>query len=131
MASSITHPVDQCKYRLQVLEKKAGMLPTFMSTIKNTGFTSLWEGVSASILRQATYSTARISFYESIKSRAMKGREGPAPLWLLTGCAGVAGGLAGCIGNPMEVSLQFLLPAILSSSSCLLSCTSLFHSHKK
>lgn len=95
MASSITHPIDQCKYRLQVLEHKSGMIPTLLSTVRNTGITSLWEGVSASILRQATYSTARFTFYEAIKSEAMKGREGPAPVWLLTTCAGVAGGLAG------------------------------------
>jgi dicarboxylate transporter 10 len=56
---------------------------------------SLWQGVSASIIRQASYSTARFVLYDVCKDWAMRGRTGEAPVWLLASCAGVSGGLAG------------------------------------
>lgn len=66
------------------------------------GILSLWSGLSASILRQTTYSTARFALYD-ILARQTQQRTGKK----LTGgstiaCAGVAGGLAGMLGNPTE-----------------------------
>lgn len=67
------------------------------------GFHSLWSGLSASILRQTTYSTARFALYD-ILARQMQQRTGRKLSGTETGaCAGVAGGLAGMIGNPTEV----------------------------
>ena len=64
---------------------------------------SLWSGLSASVLRQTTYSTARFALYD-ILARQMQSRTGEK---LTTGstimCAGIAGGLAGMVGNPTEV----------------------------
>ncbi|KAM0751484.1 putative DIC1-mitochondrial dicarboxylate carrier protein [Meredithblackwellia eburnea MCA 4105] len=105
MAAACTHPVDRTKYLLQVSSKPQGMLTTLLDTARTRGIRSLWDGVSASVLRQATYSTARFQLYDMIRDRAMEGRNGPPPVWLLAGCAGVAGGLAGLIGNPCEIVL--------------------------
>lgn len=57
------------------------------------------------MLRQGTYSCARFTLYEYIQSLATQNRSGPTPIWLLATCAGVAGGLAGLIGNPFEIVL--------------------------
>jgi len=75
-----------------------------MSTrLTETGIRSLWSGLSASILRQTTYSTARFALYD-ILARQVQQRTGKK---LTAGstivCAGVAGGLAGMLGNPTEV----------------------------
>lgn len=76
----------------------------------HTGIPSLWTGLSASVLRQSTYSTARFGLFtllsQRLRDRQDGGRPG-APLspWATILCAAVAGGAAGVIGNPAEVVL--------------------------
>ncbi len=62
--------------------------------------------MSASILRQSTYSTARFGLY-AVLSQQLQQRSGTAKLSTAAtiACAGVAGGLAGMVGNPTEVIL--------------------------
>jgi dicarboxylate transporter 10 len=70
-----------------------------------SGIPSLWTGLSASILRQGTYSTARFGFhsYFSDKLRGYTGKK--LSVTQNIACAGVAGGVAGLVGNPAEVVL--------------------------
>lgn len=70
------------------------------------GIPSLWTGLTASILRQSVYSTARFGLYTSIshKARQFTGQERLSAAWTVA-CAGLAGGLAGLVGNPTEVVL--------------------------
>ena len=70
------------------------------------GIPSLWAGLSASILRQSIYSTARFGLYTAVAQRVrlLTGQERLSAGWTIT-CAGVAGGLAGLVGNPTEVVL--------------------------
>ncbi|PKS06110.1 hypothetical protein jhhlp_007944 [Lomentospora prolificans] len=72
----------------------------------NPGVRSLWSGLSASILRQSTYSTARFGLYTIVSQKAQlyTGQDKLSTAWI-TACAGVAGGLAGLVGNPTEVVL--------------------------
>ena len=78
--------------------------PDCRQLANEVGIISLWSGLSASVLRQTTYSTARFALYD-VLARQIQGRTGKK---LTTGstvlCAGVAGGLAGMVGNPTEVS---------------------------
>lgn len=71
-----------------------------------SGVVSLWSGLSASVLRQSTYSTARFGLY-TILSRQLQLKLGTSKLSTTATvvCAGVAGGLAGMVGNPTEVIL--------------------------
>jgi solute carrier family 25 (mitochondrial dicarboxylate transporter), member 10 len=70
------------------------------------GLASLWSGISASILRQSTYSTARFGLY-NLFARQLQQASGQSRLSSTStiACAGLAGGLAGVIGNPAEVVL--------------------------
>ena len=106
MAACFTHPLDQTKYRMQVLTHKQGMLRTLIHFASRDGFFSLWQGISASILRQSTYSTARFGLYNYFASE-MRQRSGQAKISSVSeiGCAALAGGIAGMIGNPTEVAL--------------------------
>jgi solute carrier family 25 (mitochondrial dicarboxylate transporter), member 10 len=73
----------------------------------HVGVRSLWSGLSASILRQSTYSTARFGLYNYM-AREMKRAFGQKQL-SSSGtimCAGLAGGAAGLLGNPTEVAIQ-------------------------
>ncbi|KAF1985963.1 mitochondrial carrier [Aulographum hederae CBS 113979] len=106
MAACFTHPLDQTKYRMQVQVSRASTIRSLSLFAARDGITSLWQGLSASVLRQSTYSTARFGLYNFFAQR-LKQATGAAKLstsstiW----CAGVAGGVAGVLGNPTEVVL--------------------------
>jgi hypothetical protein len=90
--------------RMQVLKSRTPMFSSLYGFAMRDGIPSLWSGLSASILRQSTYSTARFGLYDFF-SRKFHG-SGTKPTTTSTiVCAGVAGGLAGMIGNPAEVVL--------------------------
>ena len=91
---------------MQVTHARAPMLKTLYSFAARDGVPSLWTGLSASILRQSTYRTARFGLYAFL-SQKVKERQGGQPLSSLAtiGAAALAGGLAGVIGNPAEVIL--------------------------
>jgi dicarboxylate transporter 10 len=76
------------------------------SSLTIPGIPSLWTGLSASILRQGTYSTARFGLHNFFSTQLLK-RTGEQKLsvWSNIACAGLAGGIAGLIGNPAEVVL--------------------------
>jgi Mitochondrial carrier protein len=67
------------------------------------GIRSLWSGLSASILRQTTYSTARFALYDVLARNWQRRNGGKLSAGSTIACAGIAGGLAGMIGNPTEV----------------------------
>lgn len=73
-AAIIVHPLDLTKVRLQNSKgiKNANMLNTMVKIIKTEGPTRLYAGLSASILRQATYSTVRLGGYEKLKQLLIK-----------------------------------------------------------
>ncbi|KAH6615733.1 mitochondrial carrier domain-containing protein [Chaetomium sp. MPI-SDFR-AT-0129] len=106
-----THPLDLTKYRMQVLQTRAPMLRTLYNFAMRDGIPSLWSGLSASILRQSTYSTARFGLYAVLSRQLQQWSSSPsAPnaklsTFATVACAGVAGGFAGVVGNPTEVIL--------------------------
>ncbi|KAF6825161.1 putative mitochondrial dicarboxylate transporter [Colletotrichum plurivorum] len=106
MAVCFTHPLDQTKYRMQVLKSRESMFRAMYRFAARDGFFSLWSGLSASILRQTTYSTARFGLYNYFGEQAKK-YTGTQKLstGLTIACAGLAGGMAGLVGNPAEVVL--------------------------
>ncbi|KAF5245765.1 hypothetical protein FAUST_1552 [Fusarium austroamericanum] len=95
MAVCFTHPLDQTKYRMQVLKSNSSMLNVLYR----------FAARDASILRQGSYSTARFGFhtYFSDKLRGYTGKQ--LSVTQNIACAGVAGGVAGLVGNPAEVVL--------------------------
>ncbi len=72
------------------------------------GIRSLWSGLSASILRQTTYSTARFALYDILARNIQRRNGGKLSAGSTIACASLAGGLAGMIGNPTEVA-SFIL----------------------
>lgn len=63
-----------------------------------SGFKSIYAGLSASLMRQMTYSLVRIGAYEKLKAKISKDGKPPTAHLLLA--AGFAGGLGGIAGNP-------------------------------
>ncbi|PPR00258.1 hypothetical protein CVT24_005006 [Panaeolus cyanescens] len=108
MAASCTHPLDVTKVRMQTIQPtSASLRPSTISVIRSSisqsGFRSLYTGLSASLLRQMTYSLVRLGAYEEIKSRLSR-RSKPSTIKLLL-AAGLAGGLGGVAGNPADIVL--------------------------
>ena len=67
-------------------------------TVVEAGFKSLYTGLSASVMRQMSYSLVRLGSYEKMKVHLSK--DGQAPASHLFIAAMVAGGLGGIAGNP-------------------------------
>ncbi|KAH7150151.1 mitochondrial carrier domain-containing protein [Dactylonectria estremocensis] len=101
MAACLTHPLDLIKIRLQThtLGTSAGMTGTIINILKTDGPISFYNGISASLARQLTYSTVRFGLYEEMKQRA-----GPNPNFpLLVAMAAFSGFLGGMGGNYADV----------------------------
>lgn len=90
---------------MQVLSSKQPMLKAVYTFAVQDGIRSLWSGLTASILRQTTYSTARFALYDVLARKMQQGTGAKLSMSSTIACAGIAGGLAGMIGNPTEVVL--------------------------
>ncbi|ORY56124.1 mitochondrial dicarboxylate carrier [Pseudomassariella vexata] len=105
LAACVTHPLDLVKVRLQLRSGNAPktMLGTFGFILRNEAVRGLYSGLSASLLRQMTYSTVRFGVYEELKQRATKEGEKPS-LPLLIGLSTFSGFLGGISGNAADVT---------------------------
>lgn len=96
---SFTHPLDTIKVQLQTQQKaKFGVVGMADNMIKTTGFLSLYNGLSAAMLRQATYSTVRFGVYD-IGKKAMAKPDKESPFYEKIFIAGLAGGAGGIVGK--------------------------------
>jgi solute carrier family 25 oxoglutarate transporter 11 len=71
--------------------------------LKEKGFMSLYDGLSAGILRQVFYTTSRFGLYEVFRDEMAKYRPTDFFSRMLTGC--VSGGIAALISCPAEVTM--------------------------
>ena len=110
-SSCIIHPMDLAKTRLQLvtMQNPEAKPPGFPTVIKNIvaeeGPRGLYAGLSASLLRQASYGSARIGLFGAISAKVGESYDGPLPFWLKTGVGMLAGALAVFVGTPCDVCL--------------------------
>jgi len=74
--------------------------------IAKDGFGALYKGLSAGLLRQATYTTARLGLFNGFNDqlKSMNGSN-PVPLWQNAGAGLAAGGLGAVVGTPADLAL--------------------------
>ncbi|CCD44508.1 similar to mitochondrial dicarboxylate carrier [Botrytis cinerea T4] len=103
-AACVTHPLDLVKVRLQTRSGNAPntMVGTFVHVLKHNGFVGLYSGLSASLLRQITYSTTRFGIYEKLKTNLTSGSQPPS-FPILIAMASTSGFIGGIVGNPADV----------------------------
>lgn len=86
------------------------MSGTFVHVVKNDGPLGLYSGISASLLRQLTYSTARFGIYEEVKQRYIARHGGKEPsfaaLIAMAVGSGFVGGVAGNFADVINVRMQ-------------------------
>ena len=108
-AACVTHPLDLLKVHLQTnQEGKISVVRLTISIIQKQGIAALYNGLSASLLRQLTYSTMRFGAYEVGKQTFES--SGHSLLFsqklLLAGVSGAAGGVLGTPGDVINVRMQ-------------------------
>ncbi|XP_053850382.1 mitochondrial dicarboxylate carrier [Vidua macroura] len=107
-AACCTHPLDLLKVHLQTQQEvKMRMMGMAMHVIRTDGFLALYNGLSASVCRQMTYSLTRFGIYETAKNHL--GNQGPPPFYqkvLLAAAGGFTGGFVGTPADMVNVRMQ-------------------------
>ncbi|PHH77845.1 hypothetical protein CDD82_3342 [Ophiocordyceps australis] len=114
VATTVIQPVDMVKVRIQLAGEgtASGPKPTPLSVtrqiISSGKVLDLYTGLSAGLLRQAVYTTARLGLFDTIMGRLTtrakaSGRQVGFSERATAGLA--AGGLAAMIGNPADLAL--------------------------
>ncbi|NXF54324.1 DIC protein, partial [Oceanites oceanicus] len=102
-------------------EVKMRMMGMAMHVIRTDGFLALYNGLSASLCRQMTYSLTRFAIYETARDRLGQGRQGPPPFYQKVLLGAVGGFTGGFVGTPADMvnvrSPQTLTPSSLPPSS--------------
>ncbi|XP_068647564.1 mitochondrial dicarboxylate/tricarboxylate transporter DTC-like [Aristolochia californica] len=104
LATCVIQPVDMIKVRIQ-LGQGSG-LHVVKSMLREEGVGAFYKGLSAGLLRQATYTTARLGTFRVITNKAIEANEGkPLPLYQKALCGLTAGAIGACIGSPADLAL--------------------------
>ncbi|KAI9878599.1 MAG: putative mitochondrial 2-oxoglutarate/malate carrier protein [Pleopsidium flavum] len=113
-ATTVIQPIDMVKVRLQLAGEgaKTGPRPSPLQVtreiIASGKVMDLYTGLSAGLLRQAVYTTARLGFFDTFMIALTKRAEdkGQKIGFAERAAAGLsAGGLAAMIGNPADLAL--------------------------
>lgn len=113
-ATTCIQPVDMIKVRLQLAGEgvKIGPKPTPFSVAREVVASGkaldLYTGLSAGLLRQAAYTTARLGFFDTFMKRLNTSADAHGTKVGFKERAGaglVAGGLAAMVGNPADLAL--------------------------
>lgn len=113
-ATTVIQPVDMIKVRLQLAGEgvKTGPKPTpvsvFRDIVASGKVLDLYTGLSAGLLRQAVYTTARLGFFDTFMKSLSSSAEAKGTKVGFKERAGAglaAGGLAAMVGNPADLAL--------------------------
>lgn len=80
-----------------------------VNIIRNNGFLAIYNGLSAALLRQATYSTTRFAIYETTKKSLINENKKSLQFFesiLLAGFSGATGGFFGTPADLVNVRMQ-------------------------
>jgi len=109
MAVVFTHPLDLLKVHLQT-QTTGNMrgMQMGLNIIKNHGFMSLYNGLSASIGRQMTYSLTRFAIYDTLRPYLTEKGKDPTFVQklMLASAGGFFGGIVGTPCDMVNVRMQ-------------------------
>lgn len=113
-ATVCIQPIDMVKVRIQLAGEgarggpKPSPLGVARDIIAQGKVLDLYNGLSAGLLRQAVYTTARLGFFDTFQNMltARAQQNGTSVTFLERSAAGLtAGGLAAMVGNPADLAL--------------------------
>lgn len=130
LSGAVTHPIDLVKVRMQlygardgfeVASKAAGaasptataataaappgMLRTGYLVVKHEGVLGLYKGLSASLLRQASFIGTKFGAYDLLKTVMPKDEDGGLSFLKMTTCGLGAGAIGAAVGNPADLAM--------------------------
>lgn len=104
LATCVIQPIDMIKVRIQLGQGSAGQVTRTM--LKEEGLGSFYKGLSAGLLRQATYTTARLGSFKMLTAKAIEANDGkPLPLYQKALCGLTAGAIGASVGSPADLAL--------------------------
>ncbi|MBV94870.1 Mitochondrial 2-oxoglutarate/malate carrier protein, partial [Eschrichtius robustus] len=110
-ATVFVQPLDLVKNRMQLSGEGAKTreyktsFHALTSILRAEGLRGIYTGLSAGLLRQATYTTTRLGIYTVLFER-LTGADGTPPGFLLKALIGMTAGATGAfVGTPAEVAL--------------------------
>jgi len=113
-ATAVIQPIDMVKVRIQLAGEGSrsgagpGPIAVARDIIAKGKVLDLYTGLSAGLLRQAVYTTARLGFFDTFQTMLATRAEknGTSVTFLERSAAGLtAGGLAAMVGNPADLAL--------------------------
>ncbi|KAK5079407.1 putative mitochondrial 2-oxoglutarate/malate carrier protein [Lithohypha guttulata] len=113
-ATMCIQPIDMVKVRIQLAGEgsRGGVKPSPIGVARDIiaqgKVLDLYTGLSAGLLRQAVYTTARLGFFDTFQNMltAKAEKTGTSVTFLERSAAGLtAGGLAAMVGNPADLAL--------------------------
>ncbi|CAM9648466.1 unnamed protein product [Chrysoparadoxa australica] len=111
-ASSCIHPIDLAKVRIQLMTTlqpdapKTSFPKLLVSMVRKDGVTSVYAGLSAALMRQAIYGTARIGLHRTFSDKLQERNQGAEiPFWMRALSGMGSGAIAVTIGTPFDVAL--------------------------
>ncbi|URE43856.1 Mitochondrial 2-oxoglutarate malate carrier [Musa troglodytarum] len=104
LATCVIQPIDMVKVRIQLGQGSAVQVTKNM--LANEGFGSFYKGLSAGLLRQATYTTARLGSFRVLTNKAVEANDGkPLPLLQKAAIGLTAGAIGASVGSPADLAL--------------------------
>lgn len=135
-ATTCIQPIDMIKVRLQLAGEGArtGPKPTPISVTREILASGkaldLYTGLSAGLLRQVTYTTSRLGFFDTfmkgLKTAAEK-KDAKIGFKERAGAGLAAGGLAAMVGNPADLALIRMQSDGLKPASARANYTGVFN----
>lgn len=105
LATCFVQPLDLIKNRMQtaVVKEYKSSGDAFMGILRKEGFFALYNGLSAGLMRQATYTTTRLGIYTWLFEAMTK--DGTPPGFATKAGIGLIAGVAGSfVGNNLTSS---------------------------
>ncbi|KAK9507567.1 hypothetical protein O3M35_007394 [Rhynocoris fuscipes] len=110
-ATCFVQPLDLIKNRMQLSGAGGGKpeyktsFHAFKGVLRKEGFFALYNGLSAGLLRQASYTTTRLGVYNVLFTK-LSGSDGSPPSFVVKALCGMSAGVVGAfVGTPAEVAL--------------------------
>ncbi|XP_039250064.1 mitochondrial 2-oxoglutarate/malate carrier protein-like [Styela clava] len=110
-ATLFVQPLDLVKNRMQLSGEGGGQrmyknsFQAISTILRSEGVVGIYTGLSAGLLRQATYTTTRLGVYTMLMDKVSK-KDGTPPNFFTKAALGMTAGAIGAfVGTPAEISL--------------------------
>ncbi|XP_077290911.1 mitochondrial 2-oxoglutarate/malate carrier protein [Arctopsyche grandis] len=104
-ATVFVQPLDLIKTRMQLSGGGRSSFSVGSEILRKEGVSGIYTGLSAGLLRQATYTTTRLGIYTWLFDLIKSPEGAPPGFGTKMGLGVVAGGVGAFVGTPAEVSL--------------------------